>query len=288
MSKLNLIHIEECIADYDLFLFDLWGVVVEGGETYPGVVTALNELIKKKDVIFLSNAPRPDFIVARNLINWGILDVTPEMVITSGDVARQLIIDYKNTPNKQVPKIFHLGADRNSDILIEIEHVETHDINEADILLLSVFRDENEDIHEFDEFLKKAAKIPNLLNICSNPDTTIPRNGIVRYCPGHFAQIIERHGGKVIYSGKPEMPIYDLVFQRKKEVVKDRILMIGDTFETDILGANRSGIHSALVLSGNAENIHKMHQSLSDKLAALSKHSKNVGITPTFVTKITK
>jgi HAD superfamily hydrolase (TIGR01459 family) len=288
MSKLNLIHIEECMADYDLFLFDLWGVIIEGGETYPGVVTAINNIIKKKDVIFLSNAPRPDFIVARNLKNWGILDVTPEMVITSGDVARQLITDYRKAPHEQLPKIFHLGADRNSDILIEIEHIETSDINEADILLLSIFRDENEDIHEFDKFLKKAAKIPNLLTICSNPDTTIPRNGIVRYCPGHFAEIIEQHGGKVIYSGKPETPIYDLVFQRKSELAKDRILMIGDTFETDILGANRSGIHSALVLSGNAENIHKMHEFLSDKLTALSAHSKNIGIVPTFVTTIIK
>ncbi|MBY0534147.1 MAG: TIGR01459 family HAD-type hydrolase, partial [Rickettsiaceae bacterium] len=92
MSELNLTHLEECMDDYDLFLFDLWGVIIEGGDTYPGIVEALNKIIKKKDVIFLSNAPRPDFIVARNLRNWGILDVTPEMVITSGDLARQLIV----------------------------------------------------------------------------------------------------------------------------------------------------------------------------------------------------
>lgn len=286
MSELNLTHLEECMDDYDLFLFDLWGVIIEGGDTYPGIVEALNKIIKKKDVIFLSNAPRPDFIVARNLRNWGILDVNPEMVITSGDLARQLIVDYRQSLNENVPKIFHLGSDRNDDILLEIEHTPTNNINEADILLLSIFRDEHEDIHEFDEFLERAAKLPNLLNICSNPDTTIPKHGILRYCPGHFAKIIEQHGGDVIYTGKPETSIYDLVFQRKPKINKDRILMIGDTFETDILGANRSGIDSALVLSGNSLTIHKMHESLADKLTALSLHAKNTGIRPTFVTKI--
>jgi len=64
--------------------------------------------------------------------------------------------------------------------------------------------------------------------------------------------------------------------------------MIGDTFETDILGANRSGIDSALVLSGNSLTIHKMHESLADKLTALSLHAKNIGIEPTFVTKIVR
>ena len=125
-----------------------------------------------------------------------------------------------------------------------------------------------------------------MLNICSNPDTTIPKHGILRYCPGHFAKIIEQHGGNVIYTGKPETSIYDLVFQRKPQISKDRILMIGDTFETDILGANRSGIHSALVLSGNSVSIHKMYESLTDKLIALSMHAKNIDIWPTFVTQI--
>ncbi len=285
MPELNLIHIAECTTDYDLFLFDLWGVVVEGGEVYPGVIESLNKITKTNDVIFLSNAPRPCFVVAKNLENWGVENITPDMVTTSGDVARQLIIDHGESSGK-IPKIFHLGSDRNEDLLIEIEHIATNNIDEADILLLSIFRDEHENIHEFDEFLKRAAKIPNLLNICANPDTTIPQRGILRYCAGHFARIIEKWGGDVIYTGKPETPIYDFVFQRRPSISKDRILMIGDTFETDILGANRSGIHSALVLSGNSMTIHKIYETLTDKLAALSKHAEIIGIRPTFVTKL--
>ena len=62
--------------------------------------------------------------------------------------------------------------------------------------------------------------------------------------------------------------------------------MIGDTFETDILGANRSGIDSALVLTGNSVKLHDQKKLINDKLKALTIHARNIGIMPTFVTKI--
>ncbi|MBN8512433.1 MAG: TIGR01459 family HAD-type hydrolase [Rickettsiales bacterium] len=284
MSDLTFKHILELADDYELLLLDLWGVLVEDGKTYPGVVETINTLLKKKDIIFLSNAPRPNYVVAKNLRAWGFSDVTPEMVVTSGDLARELVSNFEI----KTPKVYHLGKDRNEDILLDIEHTPTDNLEQADILLLSIFRDEHEDIHEFDEFLKKAANLPRLLNICSNPDTTIPKSGIIRYCPGHFAGIIEQHGGSVIYTGKPETPIYELVFRKKPDIAKSKILMVGDTFETDILGANRSGIDSALVLTGNAENIHKIHDKLEHKLSSLESHAKKVAISPTFTTLIAK
>ena len=65
MTKLNLTHIEECIDDYDLFLFDLWGVIIEGGETYPGVVEVLNKIIKKKDVKLLKKEKKLSILSQR-------------------------------------------------------------------------------------------------------------------------------------------------------------------------------------------------------------------------------
>ena len=62
--------------------------------------------------------------------------------------------------------------------------------------------------------------------------------------------------------------------------------MVGDTFETDILGANKAGIHSALVLTGNAAPFHNMHDSIDNKLEALEQHAKEMGVMPSFVTSI--
>jgi HAD superfamily hydrolase (TIGR01459 family) len=210
------------------------------------------------------------------------------MVLTSGDVSRRLVKEKQENLGGRTPIVYHLGADRNDDILVEVDHEFTEDIDKADIFLLSLYRDDHEDISEFDGLLEKAANRKDLLTLCSNPDTTIPKHGVIRYCAGYFAEIMEKFGGEVIYTGKPKSIIYDEIIERKRGTKKDRILMIGDTFETDILGANKAGIHSALVLTGNSGNFHQMHDSMDDKLSALYKHAIDVKMMPTFVTKIVK
>ena len=49
--------------------------------------------------------------------------------------------------------------------------------------------------------------------------------------------------------GKPETPIYEQALQRLKSNSSDT-LMIGDRLDTDILGAQRAGINTLLVLTG--------------------------------------
>lgn len=58
-----------------------------------------------------------------------------------------------------------------------------------------------------------------------------------------------------IYLGKPFRPIYDCVFTRLEkqfglQVEPERILMLGDSLTSDVRGANRVGMVSALVLTG--------------------------------------
>ncbi len=285
MSELTFKSLKNVIDNYDLFLFDLWGVIVEGDHLYPGVIEGINEILTQKNVIFLTNAPRPNYLLTKKLQSWGLNNITPEKIVSSGDISRQLIQEHQKTLNHRV-KIFHLGQERNEDTLHNIDCDLISQIEQADILLLSLYRDEHENINEYNQLLEKAAQLPHLHNICSNPDVIIPVQENIRYCSGYFANIIEKHGGSVIYAGKPKASIYNRVFELHPNINKDRILMIGDTFETDILGANNSGIHSALVLSGNSRKIHAIHQSIEDKLVSLSNHAVKVGMTPTFVTSL--
>ena len=135
--------------------------------------------------------------------------------------------------------------------------------------------------------MEEAAKKPNLTIICANPDTTIPKHGAWRYCAGYFAGIIEKFGGDVIYTGKPKAVTYNEIFRLRPNVAKDKILMIGDTLETDILGASSANIHSAIVLTGNSVRFHKDFATMDGKLAAIAKRAKEVKIpSPTFVTQI--
>lgn len=288
ISKLPIFkHISEVIDDYDLFLFDLWGVIIEGEIIHEKVVKAINKVAKYRQSFFVSNAPRPAFVMRNKLESWGLQGVTEEMIITSGDIARKIIRDEVAKLGMAKPVIYHLGDINNNDILAGFEYIPTHELEKADFLLLSLHRDEDENIDEFDEILKAAAARRDLVKICANPDRFVPTgNGRKRYCAGYFADIIEQYGGEVIYTGKPKSIIYDTVFAKAKDIQKDRILMIGDSFETDIQGARDAGIESALVMTGNAYKIHAPYGIFKEKLAALGQKASELSLFPSFITEL--
>jgi ribonucleotide monophosphatase NagD (HAD superfamily) len=61
-------------------------------------------------------------------------------------------------------------------------------------------------------------------------------------------------GKKFIRFGKPDsqmfMFVYDLI-RSYREINKKQIVMVGDTLQTDIIGGNKFGLDTVLVLSGN-------------------------------------
>ncbi|MGC0372469.1 MAG: hypothetical protein DGJ47_001183, partial [Rickettsiaceae bacterium] len=168
---------------------------------------------------------------------------------------------------------------------VDIDHEVVEDVKQADCLLITTYRDENENIHEFDGVLKDAAD-NKIFTLCANPDTIIPNKGIARYCAGYFSEVIEQYGGKVFYTGKPKTPIYEYILKKHSDIKPSRILMIGDTFDTDIKGARDAGIHSALVMTGNCAKFHENYNGMDAKLKAIHKKAKELNMIPTFVTSL--
>lgn len=247
------VGLNEIFNNYDAFIIDMWGVVFDGFSPYPGAVDCLNHMIKSgRAIIFMSNAPRPAQLTVEKLLSFNI-QATPEMMLTSGDVVRKHLQETNNTNTIHREKYYHLGAHRNQDILSEITIDLVNDIKEADKILLTAYVDEDEDLNQYDNLLQEAA-MNNLTAICANPDKIVINGNKNRYCAGTFAEKYEKMGGKVHYYGKPYSEIYKIAFQKLQALGihnKNRILMIGDTLETDIAGAKMAGIESALVLSGN-------------------------------------
>lgn len=282
MNKLKLKNIFDVMDDYDVFLFDLCGVVVEGEYTYPNVMQNINKIIEKQKVYFVTNAPRNIFSLHQTLRSWG-LNAEPEMIISSGEVAVQMILESKERFGIEKPVIYHLGHLEN-DITNCIQCPITDDIQKANILMMTIYRDESEnlDLNEFDELFKIVVE-RKIVNICANPDLGINQHGVYRYCSGYYAQQIKQLGGKVIYSGKPYEEIYSKVLQECHNIPKNRMLMIGDTFYTDILAANWLGIDSGLVLTGNSRDYHREFDNLDDKLFNLKKAAEKQSVMPSFV-----
>jgi ribonucleotide monophosphatase NagD (HAD superfamily) len=61
-------------------------------------------------------------------------------------------------------------------------------------------------------------------------------------------------GKSFIRFGKPDAQMFLLAYERALQdidVKRNEILMVGDTLHTDIMGGNKFGLDTALVLSGN-------------------------------------
>jgi HAD superfamily hydrolase (TIGR01450 family) len=85
--------------------------------------------------------------------------------------------------------------------------------------------------------------------VATNTDWTIPvAEGVA---PGNGALVSAVHlavGRLATFAGKPETWMFDVAKERFSP--SGDTLMIGDRLDTDIVGANRAGIRSALVLTG--------------------------------------
>jgi 4-nitrophenyl phosphatase len=101
----------------------------------------------------------------------------------------------------------------------------------------------------------KIAQAANLIRdgalfIGTNPDQTFPGPGGLFPGAGTFVTAVQSASGKEpLMMGKPEPYLYQLALERAGSEPEDA-LMIGDRLETDILGAQRLGIPTAVVLTG--------------------------------------
>lgn len=256
LKKITGIH--EILDLYQGFIVDLWGVVHDGFNPYPGAVECLNHMIhNNKTLLFVSNAPRPSNLLIQKLQEFGI-NATVDMIYSSGDLTRYQLTLFEDPFFKGLGRVFYqLGAECNTDLLAGLSLDVTSNLENADIMIITSFMDEGDDLNQYDTLLEKALHL-GIPAICPNPDTVLITAGKYRYCAGFIAEKFEAMGGRVRYYGKPHAMIYEKSFEKFKAKGiqnKKRILAIGDTFETDILGGENFGCDTALVTTGNVARL---------------------------------
>ena len=80
--------LNEVQSKYDAFLIDLWGVIHNGVQVYPGAISVLNNLNKlNKRFVLISNAPRPSKSVEKYLLNLKMNKIFLKNIFTSGEAA---------------------------------------------------------------------------------------------------------------------------------------------------------------------------------------------------------
>ena len=93
-KNLDSLGLKSIADQYDLFFIDLWGVIHNGINLYEDSVNVLQKLTdKKKEIVLLTNAPRPNNNVIDFLKRMCLDKKFSSKVYTSGEAA----LEYLNT-----------------------------------------------------------------------------------------------------------------------------------------------------------------------------------------------
>ncbi|NLF52372.1 MAG: HAD-IIA family hydrolase [Leptolinea sp.] len=89
-----------------------------------------------------------------------------------------------------------------------------------------------------------------LLYIGTNPDASFPTpKGQLPGAGSIIAAVTTASGVEPLFAGKPEPAMYEICMERLG-TTPETTLAIGDRLDTDILGGNRAGCRTGLVMSG--------------------------------------
>ena len=236
---------------YDGFVLDLWGVVHDGVTVFPGVIEALERLRDaSKKLVFLSNAPRRAEIVAAQLDGFGITAALHHGVMSSGEATWRHLHDRPDEWYQGLGRhCLRIGPARDNQALEGLEYVEAENVETADFILVTGPRDLMSSAEPYDDILA-VARERGLPMVCANPDLEVIRGGVRQICAGAIAARYEAQGGDVRWHGKPDASVYEPCFEMLGIDDKRRILGIGDSFATDIKGANAAGLDALLVARG--------------------------------------
>jgi HAD superfamily hydrolase (TIGR01459 family) len=226
---------------YDAVLSDVWGVVHNGVEAFPGAVDALSQFRKAGGkVVFITNAPRPSGPIIAMLDRLGVHRQAYDAIVSSGDATRSMIAKYRGRP------VHHVGPATDDDALYEGLGVRRAGADEADVVVVTDL-DTDDDTPEMYRERARFWLSRKLPMICANPDRVVEHGDKIIYCGGALGDLYAAMGGMVLMAGKPYQPIYEEAFRLAEEAAgrpldKSRVLAIGDSVRTDATGAAKFGV----------------------------------------------
>ena len=208
-----------------------------------------------KRVSLLSNAPRRAMLAEKTLLaQMGIAPHLYAVLLTSGEAVHAALRNRLDPWHARLYNpCWHLGPVRDRGVfdglgLQLIDRPETAGFCVATGIDLN-----DETLADYRQVLDRGLEL-GLPMICANPDIIVPVGETFVVCAGAFADYYRVRGGDVFWHGKPHKPIYARLFAALEAlggpVDPARTIAIGDGLPTDILGARKAGVASALVLGG--------------------------------------
>jgi HAD superfamily hydrolase (TIGR01450 family) len=229
------------LTDRDALLLDLDGVVYAGPTAIPYAIEGINRAANDLRVGYITNnAARTDEVVAAHLRDLG-LTVSAADVVTSPQASVRVLAGLVDAGSR----ILVVGGDGLVDEVEKGGFVVTRSAEDDPAAVIQGFSPQVGWEHLAEASFALHTGIPW---VATNTDWTIPvARGIA---PGNGTLVSAVHlavGRLPVFAGKPEKPIFDVAAER---FGARNALVVGDRLDTDILGGNRAGMATALVLTG--------------------------------------
>lgn len=240
-------HLGDVADLFDVFLLDAFGVLNVGETVIPGAVERISVLqdAGKTVLVVTNSASHPADVALAKYRRLGF-DFALNDVVSSRDA---LAVALRAQPPRQWGVMAIDGSELGQLPMTCHRLDETFEsFNRAEGFILlgagqwSVAQQ---------DFLVAALRANPRPVLVGNPDIVAPREGALSLEPGNFAHDVQaRTGLAPVFYGKPFANVYDLALSRiSPDIPKSRIVMVGDTLHTDVLGGAAAGLKTLLVLN---------------------------------------
>lgn len=256
------VRMEDLLDRYDAFCFDGYGTLYNRGSfVYEGALDWYTMLrAAGKEMRLITNAASDvDSVLAADAAKRGFAFSEAE-TISSGSLLKDLCAELRGC-GKAVREVYYIGRETGKHVLEScgIKAVAPAAEPVEPIVAISSAKDTPETYAQAVKILKR----PGAILLVLNSDAWAPKipddDGVTVREPvsGALSERLRRDsmceanpaGCETFYLGKPFPAIWEKVKRSLPE--GSRVLMVGDTLGTDVLGARIAGFDSALVMGRN-------------------------------------
>ena len=263
-------HMEDLLDHYDAFCFDGYGTLYNRGSfVYEGAAEwyAMLRAAGKQLRLITNAASDVDAVLAADAAKRGFAFSEAE-TISSGSLLRDLVLQLRSRGigaglgvRRDLHEVYYIGRETGKNVLAEcgIKAVAPAAEPVEPIVAISSAKDTPETYEQAVKILRR----PGSMLLVLNSDAWAPKipddDGVTAREPvsGALCERLRRDsvceanpaGCETYYLGKPFPAIWEKV--KRSLPAGARVLMVGDTLGTDVLGARIAGFDSALVVGRN-------------------------------------
>jgi HAD superfamily hydrolase (TIGR01459 family) len=235
---------------FDAFLIDQFGVLLNGSGCYPQAPAALSQLAGMgKDILLLSNSGKRAAPNEARLSRLGFVRASYKGVLSSGEAAYAEIAARIGGDIAEGATVWVHSRDDDLSSIEGLALTQVEQAGHAELLIIAGSRGDEVTLEHYREWLIPAAE-RGVPAYCTNPDMMMLTAMGQSFGAGRIAQLYEQLGGHVDWVGKPFPLIYRVAHDRLGGIDPARVLCIGDSPAHDIAGGQAAGFATALVRTG--------------------------------------